>query len=335
MIATVKPFGKANGQETYLYTISNDILTAEICDFGATLIRLHFDGVNVVCGYDSVDRYILNDSYMGAIVLPNANRIRDARFTLNGQQYNLRVNNGPNNLHSSLPGGSAQSIWKVVNYSETELTLQLDYKDGELGFPGNRSFKVTYAVKGDRLSITYCRISDQDTVFNPTNHSYFNLNGHGTVLNHILQLNCSHTTPNDENSCPVGNIVEVEGTPFDFRYPKAIGRDIDEENQQLAYGKGYDHNWLIDDFDGSLILAGELYSPETGIALQTYTTMPGIQVYTANYLDNDKYHPRDAVCLETQFTPDAINLDNMVKPIIKAGKPAVHITEYRLYKKES
>ncbi len=335
MIATVKPFGKANGQETYLYTISNDILTAEICDFGATLIRLHFDGVNVVCGYDSVDRYILNDSYMGAIVLPNANRIRDARFTLNGQQYHLRVNNGPNNLHSSLPGGSAQSIWKVVNYSETELTLQLDYKDGELGFPGNRSFKVTYAVKGDRLSITYCRISDQDTVFNPTNHSYFNLNGHGTVLNHILQLNCSHMTPNDENSCPVGNIVEVEGTPFDFRYPKAIGRDIDEENQQLAYGKGYDHNWLIDDFDGSLILAGELYSPETGIALQTYTTMPGIQVYTANYLDNDKYHPRDAVCLETQFTPDAINLDNMVKPIIKAGKPAVHITEYRLYKKES
>lgn len=335
MIATVKPFGKANGQETYLYTISNDILTAEICDLGATLIRLHFDGVNVVCGYDSVDRYILNDSYMGAIVLPNANRIRNARFTLNGQQYHLRVNNGPNNLHSSLPGGSAQSIWKVVNYSETELTLQLDYKDGELGFPGNRSFKVTYAVKSDRLSITYCRISDQDTVFNPTNHSYFNLNGHGTVLNHILQLNCSHTTPNDENSCPVGDIVAVEGTPFDFREPKAIGCDIDEENQQLAYGKGYDHNWLIDDFDGSLILAGELYSPETGIALQTYTTMPGIQVYTANYLDNDKYRPRDAVCLETQFTPDAINLDNMVKPIIKAGRPAVHITEYRLYKKES
>ncbi len=335
MIATVKPFGKANGQETYLYTISNDILTAEICDFGATLISLHFDGVNVVCGYDSVDRYILNDSYMGAIVLPNANRIRDARFTLNGKQYHLRVNNGPNNLHSSLPGGSAQSIWKVVNYSETELTLQLDYKDGELGFPGNRSFKVTYAVKGDRLSITYCRISDQDTVFNPTNHSYFNLNGHGTVLNHILQLNCSHTTPNDENSCPVGDIVAVEGTPFDFREPKTIGRDINEENQQLAYGKGYDHNWLIDDFDGSLILAGELYSPETGIALQTYTTMPGIQVYTANYLDNDKYRPRDAVCLETQFTPDAINLDNMVKPIIKAGRPAVHITEYRLYKKES
>ncbi len=335
MIATVKPFGKANGQETYLYTISNDILTAEICDFGATLIRLHFDGVNVVCGYDSVNRYILNDSYMGAIVLPNANRIRDARFTLNGQEYHLRVNNGPNNLHSSLPGGSAQSIWKVVNYSETELTLQLDYKDGELGFPGNRSFKVTYAVKGNRLSITYCRLSDQDTVFNPTNHSYFNLNGHGTVLNHILQLNCSHTTPNDENSCPVGDIVAVEGTPFDFREPKTIGRDINEENQQLAYGKGYDHNWLIDDFDGSLILAGELYSPETGIALQTYTTMPGIQVYTANYLDNDKYCPRDAVCLETQFTPDAINLDNMVKPIIKAGRPAVHITEYRLYKKES
>lgn len=335
MIKTVKPFGKVNGQETYLYTISNDFLTAEICDFGATLIRLYYDGVNVVCGYDSVDRYILNDSYMGAIVLPNANRIRDARFTLNGKEYHLRVNNGPNNLHSSLPGGSAQSIWNVVSYSETELTLQLDYKDGELGFPGNRSFKVTYALKDDRLSITYCRISDQDTVFNPTNHSYFNLNGHGTVLNHILQLNCSHTTPNDENSCPVGEIVEVAGTPFDFREPKAIGRDIDVENQQLEYGKGYDHNWLIDDFDGSLILAGELYSPETSIALQTYTTMPGIQVYTANYLDNDKYSPRDAVCLETQFTPDAINLDNMVKPIIKAGKPAVHITEYRLYKKES
>lgn len=335
MIKTVKPFGRVNGRETYIYTISNGVITAEICDFGATLIRLHFDGVNVVCGYDSVEPYILNDSYMGAIVLPNANRIRNACFTLNGKQYHLRVNNGPNNLHSSLPGGSAQSIWNVVNYSETELTLQLDYKDGELGFPGNRSFKVTYALKDDRLSITYCRISDQDTVFNPTNHSYFNLNGHGTILDHILQLNCSYTTPNDENSCPVGDIVEVAGTPFDFREPKAIGRDINAENQQLEYGKGYDHNWLIDGFDGSLLLAGELYSSETSIALQTYTTMPGIQVYTANYLDNDKYSPRDAVCLETQFTPDAINLDNMVKPIIKAGKPAVHITEYRLYKKES
>ena len=335
MIKTVKPFGQANGHETYLYTISNGILTAEICDFGATLIRLYFNGVNVVCGYDSVDRYILNDSYMGAIVLPNANRIRNARFTLNGKEYHLRVNNGPNNLHSSLPGGSAQSIWSVVNYSETELTLQLDYKDGDLGFPGNRSFKVTYALEDDRLVITYSRISDQDTVFNPTNHSYFNLNGHGTILNHLLQLNSHYMTPNDENSCPVGDIVPVEGTPFDFREPKPIGRDIWEENQQLVYGNGYDHNWMIDDFDGSLILAGELYSKESGIAMQTYTTMPGIQVYTANYLGNEKYNPNDAICLETQFVPDSINLDNMVKPIIKAGKPAVHITQYRLYKKES
>ena len=340
MIKMLEPFGVIDDTPVYLYTISYGNYSASICNFGATLIRLFVpdkngNPVNVVCGYDSVDAYILNDSYMGAIVLPSANRIRKGQFTLNGKTYQLRINNGPNNLHSSLPGGSAQRIWRLVNYGESELTLQLEYGDGDLGFPGIRVFTVTYALSEEGLTISYSAVSDQDTLFNPTNHSYFNLKGHGTILDHILQINAHYFTPNDADSCPTGEIRAVENTPFDFTQPKPIGQDINQDDIQLVYGNGYDHNWMIDDFDGSLKTIAVLYCEETGIQCETLTSMPGIQVYTANYLGNEKYSKNAAVCLETQFTPDSINLDNQVKPIIKAGVPASHVTVYRFSVKES
>ncbi len=339
MIRKPESFGIVKDTEVFLYTISSDKLIARISDFGATIVQLFYcDGdnrTNMVCGYDSVEPYIMNDSYMGAVVLPCANRTRNASFKLNGKEYHLQQNDGKNNLHSSLPDGSAQAIWSVENYADNSLTLKLSYGDGELGFPGNRVFMVTYEINNNELSISYSAISDQDSVFNPTNHSYFNLNGKGTVLDHELKIYADNFTPNDSTSVPVGSICPVENTPFDFREFKPIGKDINQDHEQLIFGKGYDHNWLINGFDGSVKLIAELYSPANDLLLKTYTCCPGIQVYTANYLNNDKYSYRDAVCLETQYTPDAINLDNMVKPILKAGKWCTLVTKYAVSKKES
>ena len=339
MIRKPEYFGTVRNTDVFLYTISSEKLIARITDFGSTLIQLYYceedSKTNIVCGYDTVDAYIMNDSYMGAVVLPCANRTRNAVFSLNGKEYYLQKNNGNNNLHSSLPDGSAQAIWEIENYAENSITMKLSYADGELGFPGNRTFLVTYEIIDNELTISYSAISDQDTVFNPTNHSYFNLAGQGTILDHQLKIYAHNYTPNDSGSVPVGIISTVKDTPFDFTEFKSIGRDIDENDEQLIFGKGYDHNWLIDGFDGSIKLIAELYNPENGLCLKTFTTCPGIQVYTANYLNNEKYNPRDAVCLETQYTPDAINLDNMVKPILRANKWSTLVTKYAITKKES
>lgn len=328
-------FGTVNGEKVLLYTIQNSHIRAEISSFGATIVRLYAHDrndvlTNVVLGYDDVNRYVMNDSYMGAVIVPNANRTKGASFSISGVKYHMIKNEGKNNLHSDLKTGSSQRIWTVTDLDTKKITLELKQDDLELGFPGNRTFRVTYAVKDSSLIIRYEIKTDAETVFNPTNHAYFNLAGKSSILNHQLKICASQYTPLKKGSIPSDKVKKVAGTPFDFTEYKQIGKDISKPSAQLLLARGYDHNFLIDGYDGTLKLAASLYCPDNGIVMDTYSDDPGIQVYTSNYLENDKYSPHDGICLETQFTPNALNYEAFDKPLVKPGK-TVRTTEYRFH----
>ncbi|MBQ4252124.1 MAG: galactose mutarotase, partial [Erysipelotrichaceae bacterium] len=224
-----------------------------------------------------------------------------------------------------------------VEMREDEIVFRCCFADMEAGLPGNRLFSVSYRLDDDnRLIITYEMTSDKDTIFNPTQHSYFNMAGHdsGSILNQQLQLNADYFTPVDETLIPSGELRAVEGTPFDFRQIKPIGRDMDLSDQQLGFGKGYDHNFVINDYDGTLRYFGLLKDPASGRQMRCYTTQPGVQVYTANYLERKdgkegiQYQPNDGVCLETQFFPDSVNHPNFPQALLKAGETICYQTVY-------
>ncbi len=333
----------ADGQEVFRYQIGKGALQAEISQYGAALLSLKFNGTDVVLGYDSLGGYFDNPACMGCVVVPSANRIRGAQFIIDGIRYQIDRNEGENNLHSHLTNGSFNRVWSEVDADEESVTLSLKMKDGELGFPGNREFTVTYSiVEGCTFRITYSISTDKDTVFNPTNHSYFNLSGHnsGTTLDHQLLLNCHYYTPVAQDKIPLGELAEVKDTPFDFTEFKMVGRDIRNEDEQLKIGNGYDHNLVIDDHDGSLRWFASLKSEKTGIVMKGYTTQPGVQLYTGNYLGSDngkdgaKYKENDGLCLETQYYPNAINQESFEKPLAKAGDSTVSITEYRFLRED-
>lgn len=326
-----------DGREVSVYHIEKGRLSADIMDFGAVLINLVFDGVDVNLGYRDLDTYLENPGNLGAVIGPNANRIADARFELDGQVYPLEVNNGVNNLHSSIDHGAHKKLWEVTEYKENSLALQVHLAELECGFPGEREFTVCYTIEDDALKIRYGMLSDRKTVFNPTNHAYFNLNGHNShnAYHHSLKLFCSAYTPDREGSIPTGEIAPVAGTPMDFREESVISEMLDMSFDQLALTNGYDHNFAVDHYDGTLRPVAVLKGDKSGITMETWSDLPGVQFYGSNFLGNDHgkdntvYHAGDAICLETQYFPNSINQEGFLKPVIEKDKWAESTTEYR------
>lgn len=325
----------SKGQEASLYKISNNKgLSALVTDYGATVVSLIVkdrEGNNrdVVLGYDNIKSYEKEDCYFGATVGRYANRISDARIVIEGVEYELEANDNENNLHSGANGVS-HKFWSVKEYKTDTVVFEIEDKDLEQGYPGNAVMRVTYKVtENNGLEIYYSAKADKTTTFNMTNHSYFNLNGHasGSIYTHILQINAEHYTPViDSKAIPTGEIAPVEGTPFDFREAKPIGRDIEANDTQLHYGSGYDHNFAIDKSVPGLEIAATVYAPESGIKMDVITDCVGVQLYTANFIggqsgkEGAKYNNRDAFCLETQFYPNAINEKNFSTPLTKEGE---------------
>lgn len=336
------PFGAAkNGEEVRELTLDNGVLAAKVLTFGGVLRSLTVPGRNgrtdVVLGYDTVAEYETQEGYLGALVGRFANRIAKGRFTLNGREYTLAVNDGPNHLHGGNVGYSHR-VWEVAELSGERAVLTLDSPDGEEGYPGHLQVKVIYALEGDALSIRYEAVSDQDTPCNLTNHSYFNLAGQGSgdVLDQELTLFCSAYTPTDDTSIPLGAVEPVEGTPMDLRRPTPIGARIEEDFQQLKWGRGYDHNFVIDGQPGSMRPAARAYSAATGVAMEVETDSPGLQFYTANFVEDGRkgkggaaYGFRHGFCLETQHYPDAPNQPGFPSAILRAGAEYRQTTSFR------
>lgn len=330
-----KSFGKSKkGESATLYIFKNhNGMMMEVSDFGATLHALrvpNYEGalLDVVLGYDDAEAYEgASDTFMGATVGRNANRIREGRFSLNGQTYQLDINNGPNNLHSGLDYYSFR-IWKVKSVKDNSITFSLHSPDGDQGYPGAMDVEVTYTLTEDNsVAISYYAVPDKDTIINLTNHSYFNLSGHnsGDVLKQELWIDADSFTATDETQVPTGEIVAVEGTPMDFRVRKEIGRDIGADYMALHIAKGYDHNMILNNGVGTKKIA-ELYSKESNIKMEVYTDLEGMQIYTANYVHNEQgkqgavYHKNQGICFETQHYPDAVNHEHFPSTVYKKGE---------------
>lgn len=311
-----------SGEKVSLYTISCGRIAAAITDLGATLVSCWVDGVDVVLGYDDASGYLNNDGFLGAVVGRNANRIGGAAFPLNGETVHLTPNEGKNNLHSG-PDCWYTRLWQVEHVTDNAVRLTLHSPDGDQGFPGNADIAVTYTIEKDALTVRYDAVCDQDTVFNLTNHAYFNLFGENRpekAMDQLLRLTANHFNPDDAENIPTGEIRSVAGTPFDFRSPKPLGRDIGEDYEPLHLQGGYDHNFVI---SGNPCVV--LTDPESGRSLTVTTDCPGIQVYTANFLDvigknGVRYPRRGGVALETQFAPNSVNHPEWPQPFTKAGE---------------
>ena len=325
-----------DGQAATLYTISCGSLTASITDLGATLVRLMVPDCNgipgdVVLGFDAPEGYLGSTTYMGATIGRNSNRVADAAFTLGGREYKLCANEGRNSLHSG-PEGFHNRLWAVKQHLADRVTFRLLSPNGDQGFPGNAEIEVTYRLTQDALNIRYEAVCDQDTVFNLTNHSYFNLAGHArtdAAMDQVLTIPGRFFNPDDAESIPTGELRTVAGSPMDFRSPKAIGRDISEDYDALNLQGGYDHNYEV-----FCQPAAILYSSESGREMAVYTDCPGVQFYAGNFLDDHGkegvyYHKRSGICLETQYYPDAVHHPEWPQPITPAGEKYVSETTYR------
>lgn len=341
----VEPFGVRfgttnSGEEVRELTLDNGMLCCKVITFGGAVRALTVPGrdgpVDVVLGYDSLEEYETNDGFFGALVGRYANRIAKGRFTLNGQDYALALNDGPNHLHGGNIGWSHR-VWTVEQATPDRAILTLDSPDGEEGYPGHVRAQVTYTLEGSVLSIHYEAVSDRDTPCNLTNHSYFNLAGQesGHVLDQEIQLFCSSYTPADSTSIPFGTVEPVGGTPMDLRAPIAIGAHIDEPFQQLEWGRGYDHNFVIDGQPGIMRPAARAFSAASGVVMEVETDSPGIQFYTANFLEDGRkgkdgavYGFRHGFCLETQHFPDTPNRPGFPSATLRAGERYSQTTRF-------
>ena len=338
-------FGKTeDGQQVDLYILTNkNGMEAAITNYGGTVVSLIIPDRNgkrddVVLGYDTLDGYATGKAYIGATVGRYANRIAHATFTLDGITYKLAKNDGDNHLH----GGFNKRVWTARDVSSNAgQALELTYlsKDEEEGFPGNLPVKVVYTLTDkNELKIDYSATTDKDTVLNLTNHAYFNLagQGNGDILQQQIMIKADRFTPIDAVSIPTGELRSVKGTPFDFTTAMAIGARIDQDDQQLKMGNGYDHNWVLNNEKaGSLFLAAQAYDPHSGRVLEVLTTQPGIQLYTGNFLDGihgkdgKVYNRRYAFCLETQHFPDSPNHPNFPTAELKPGQHFESTTVYK------
>jgi aldose 1-epimerase len=338
-------FGKlADGREVKIYTITNSKgNTARITDYGAKLVSLIVPDksgnyADVILGYDSLSQYLAGDPYFGSTVGRYANRIAKGKFTLNGIDYQLALNNGVNHLHGG-PGGYHSVLWKSEIIEKDRIpAVKFSYfsPDGEEGYPGNLEIQVIYSWNdANELLIDYSASCDKDTYINLTNHALFNLQGDGDILNHELMLAADFYTPVDSTLIPTGKIDSVSKTPFDFNVPVAIGKRIDDAHEQLKIGNGYDHNWVLKS-NKLTDLAGSLYEPVSGRLMEIYTTEPGIQFYSGNFLDgsqeghaNKPYVFRYGLALETQHFPDSPNQPDFPSTLLKKGEKYAQTTIYK------
>jgi aldose 1-epimerase len=349
------PFGTtSNGEQITLYTLTNvNGMQAKISTFGGDIVSLTAPDrtgnyADIVLGYDNVDGYIKDSSNFGALIGRYGNRIGKARFTLDGTEYILAKNNGDNHLHGGTIGYNLV-VWNAEEISGEDYTgLKLSYLsvDGEEGYPGNLNITVSYSLTNENeFRIDYAATTDKKTVVNLTNHSYFNLagvaKGISTILGHELTLFADKFTPVDSGLIPPGELRPVEGSPMDFRTPVAIGARIGQDEEQLIFGGGYDHNWVLNSSDGSLALAARVYEPTTGRVMEVMTTEPGIQFYTGNFLDGSEigkdgvpYEFRTAFCLETQHFPDSPNKPEFPSTVLNPGEKYSTTTVYRFKAKE-
>lgn len=342
-------FGKTeDGKQVDLYTLTNkNGMEVAITNYGGTVVSWKVpdrDGhiADVVLGYDNVKDYENGKAYFGATVGRYANRIAHGKFILAGATYTLAKNDGENHLHGGIKGFS-KHVWTAKDVSGSQgQALELTYlsKDGEEGYPGNLSVTVTFTLtEKNELKIDYSATTDKDTVLNLTNHSYFNLAGQGSgeILSHELTLNADRFTPVDATLIPTGELRKVKDTPFDFTQSKAIGARITQDDEQLKFGKGYDHNWVLNSpKTGALSLAAQLYEPKSGRLLEVRTTEPGVQFYSGNFLDGTAhgkegkvYNYRTGMCLETQHFPDSPNHPDFPTTVLKPGQRFHSTTIYK------
>jgi aldose 1-epimerase len=346
-IVTKAPFGQtADGTPVEIYTLRNGHgMEARIMTYGGIVQSLRVPDKNgnlgdVVLGYDDLGGYMTNSPFFGALIGRYGNRIAKGKFTLDGQEYTLPTNNAPNCLHGGDQGFHAR-VWKVnrADVGPDGPRLELSYlsKDGEEGFPGNLQVEATYTVWEDNaLRVDFKATTDKDTVCNLTHHSYFNLGGSGDVLGYLVYINADKFTPVDDTLIPTGELRPVAGTPFDFRTPTAIGARIGSDDQQIKYANGYDDNWVLNHPPGELGLAARVEDPVSGRVLTVYTTAPGMQFYTGNFLDGtikgkagQVYQFRNAFCLEPQDFPDAPNHPDFPSSELKPGETYRNLMIYK------
>ncbi len=334
-------FGKTkDGKDVDLYKLTNaNGLKTEIMTYGGIVRTLDVPDRNgnfadIVLGYDTLGEYIENNPYFGALVGRCGNRIAKGKFTLDGVEYTLATNNGPNHLHGGVKGFD-KVVWDAEPMEDkTSIGLKLTYlsKDGEEGYPGNLNCTVIYTLTNDNeLKVSYEAETDKATVMNLTHHSYFNLAGHGSgdILGHELMLTADNFTPVDEGLIPTGEIKSVKGTLMDFTKPMPIGARIAQVKG------GYDHNYVLNNSDGSLALAASVYEPKSGRVMEIFTTEPAIQFYSGNFLDGSNkgkgavYNKHDGFCLETQHFPDSPNKPNFPSVVLRPGEKYTHLTVHK------
>jgi len=344
-----KPFGKTpDGQPIDLYVLTNkNGVEAAITNYGGAVVSLKVPDRNgkfadVVLGYDSLDGYVNDKSYFGAIVGRYGNRIGHAQFSLDGKTYTLAKNNGENSLHGGIKGFN-KAVWPAKELPvKNGQSLELTYlsKDGEEGFPGNLHVRVVYTLTdSNELKIEYSATTDKKTVVNLTNHTYFNLEGKGSgdIIGQQIVIEADKFTPVDASLIPTGEFRDVQGTPLDFRKATAIGVRIDQDDEQLKLGHGYDHNFVLRRAAGAPIsLAARVVEPNTGRVLEVWTTEPGVQFYTGNFLDGTArgkggltYARRSAFCLETQHFPDSPNQPKFPSVVLNPGEKYSTTTTYK------
>jgi aldose 1-epimerase len=332
-------YGQIDGKTVDLYTLTNaNGVEMQVSTYGGIVTSLKLPDKNgnfadVVLGFNNLEGYVKQSPYFGAIIGRYGNRIANGKFTLDGQEYTLAQNNGPNSLHGGLKGFD-KVVWEAQPFTGRDsvgLILHYLSKDGEEGFPGNLDVTVKYTLtNANAFRIDYAAETDKPTILNLTNHTYWNFAGEGSgdILRHVLMLNADSYTPVDATLIPTGEIAPVEGTPMDFRTPTAIGARINADFQQLKFAGGYDHNWVLNKpAEGKLSLAATVYEPTSGRFMQIYTTEPGIQFYSGNFLDGSiigksgkPYNHRDGFCLETQHYPDSPNHPNFPSVVLRPGE---------------
>lgn len=341
-------FGKLDdGREVNSYTLKNaNGMEAKIIDYGATVVSLTAPDKNgkfadVVLGYDNVKGYVDGTTFFGAIVGRYGNRIAKGKFTLDGKEYKLATNNGENHLHGGVIGYN-KVLWTAVpidNPASPALKLTYVSKDGEEGYPGTVTLNVTYTLTSDnQLKIDYEGTTDKTTVLNPTHHSYFNLSGdfNKTILDHVVMIDADKTTPVDKGLIPTGVLADVANTPMDFRTPKAIGKDIEANDEQLKFAGGYDHNWVLNKHQEALPKIASVYEPVSGRFMEVFSDQPGLQFYCGNFLDGTvagkkgiKYQKRTGLCLEAQKFPDSPNKPQFPSATLKPGETYKQTTIYK------
>lgn len=340
------PFGgPAGGSSVELYTLRNgNRVTVGIMTYGGAIVSLVTPDRrgrlgDVVLGHAALEGYLRWPSYFGALIGRYANRIAKGRFTLDGKTYTLAINDGANHLHGGILGFD-KVLWQATpQLASKGPSLRLEYlsRDGEEGYPGNLAASVIYTLTdANELIIEYAATSDQATVVNLTSHSFFNLAGEGSVLDHELQIHAESFTPVDAGLIPTGELRSVNGTPFDFRSAVPIGARIDADDEQLHYGRGYDHNFVLGNEAGKLVSAAEVYEPMTGRSMEVFTTEPGLQLYSGNFLDGSitgrdgrVYGLRSAFCLEAQHYPDSPNQLGFPSAVLRPGETYRQTTIYQ------